>query len=55
MGRHRLFLPLSDIRKDSETFYARQHESLDFFQTDTNLKHMYNDHINTDMSYEDFC
>ena len=26
-----------------------------FRQDDTNLKHVYNDHVNTDMSYEDFC
>ncbi|KAG5313778.1 SETMR methyltransferase, partial [Acromyrmex insinuator] len=26
-----------------------------FKQDDTNLKHVYNDHVNTDMSYEDFC
>ena len=25
-----------------------------FKQDDTNLKHVYNDHVNTDMSYEDF-
>jgi len=26
-----------------------------FKQDDINLKHVYNDHVNTDMSYEDFC
>jgi len=26
-----------------------------FKQDDTNLKYVYNDHANTDMSYEDFC
>jgi len=26
-----------------------------FKQEDINLKHVYNDHVNTDMSYEDFC
>jgi len=26
-----------------------------FKQDGTNLKHVYNDHVNTDMSYEDFC
>jgi len=26
-----------------------------FKQHGINLKHMYNDHVNTDMSYEDFC
>ncbi|KYM97339.1 hypothetical protein ALC62_11983 [Cyphomyrmex costatus] len=26
-----------------------------FKQGDTNLKHVYNDYVNTDMSYEDFC
>ncbi|KYN05255.1 hypothetical protein ALC62_03842 [Cyphomyrmex costatus] len=26
-----------------------------FKQDDTNLKHIYNDHVNTDMSYEKFC
>ncbi|KAG5327791.1 MOS1T transposase, partial [Pseudoatta argentina] len=26
-----------------------------FEQNGTNLKHIYNDHVNTDMSYEDFC
>lgn len=26
-----------------------------FKQDNTNLKHVYNDHVNTDMSYEDFC
>jgi len=26
-----------------------------FKQDGINLKHVYNDHVNTDMSYEDFC
>ena len=26
-----------------------------FKQDGTNLKHVYNDHVNTDMTYEDFC
>ena len=26
-----------------------------FKQDGTNLKRVYNDHVNTDMSYEDFC
>ena len=26
-----------------------------FKQDGTNLKHVYNDHVNTDMSYDDFC
>ena len=26
-----------------------------FKQDGTNLKHVFNDHVNTDMSYEDFC
>lgn len=26
-----------------------------FKQDGTNLKHLYNDHVNTDMSYQDFC
>lgn len=26
-----------------------------FKQDNTNLKHVYNDHVNTDMTYEDFC
>lgn len=26
-----------------------------FKQVGTNLKHVYNDHVNTDMSYENFC
>jgi len=26
-----------------------------FKQDDINLKHVYNDHVNIDMSYEDFC
>lgn len=26
-----------------------------FKQDTTNLKHVYNDHVNTDMSYDDFC
>jgi len=44
MGRRQLFLSLSDIRKDSETFYTRQF--LDFFQTGTNLKHVQRSHKN---------
>jgi len=26
-----------------------------FKQDYTNLKHVYNDHVNTDMSYDEFC
>jgi len=26
-----------------------------FKQDSTNLKHVYNDHVNTDMTFEDFC
>ncbi|EZA52010.1 hypothetical protein X777_09300 [Ooceraea biroi] len=26
-----------------------------FKQDGTNLKHVYNDHVNTDMTYDDFC
>ena len=26
-----------------------------FKQDGTNLKHVYNDHVNTDMSYDEFC
>jgi len=26
-----------------------------FKQDDTNLKHVYNNHVNTDMSYDEFC
>ena len=42
---------MSDICKDIEASYNANLLK----QNGINLKHVYNDHINTDMSYENFC
>jgi len=49
----RLLLFLSDARENTQTSDANL--LILFKQDATNLKHMYNDHVNTDMSYDDFC
>jgi len=50
----RLFLSLSDVYRS--TLYATIQILLILFKQDgTNLKRVYNDHVNTDMSYKDFC
>jgi len=52
----RLLLSLSDICKDTEAPYNYNANLLILFKQDgTNLKRVYNDHVNTDMSYENFC
>jgi len=33
----------------------RDNANLLIIQTGRDLKHVYNDHVNTDMSYENFC
>ncbi len=55
----RLLLSLSDVRKDIEAPYTYNSDNANllilFKQNGTNLKRMYNDHVNTDMSCENFC
>jgi len=51
-----LFLFLSDICKILKHLIRDNANLLILFkQDDINLKHVYNDHVNTDMFYEDFC
>ena len=46
---HRLFLSVSDIHKDTKHLIRNNTNLLILF------KQVYNDHVNTDMSYENFC
>jgi len=48
----RLFVSLSDL-ENTQTSDARQCEPA--VQGSTNLKHVYNDRVNTDISYDEFC
>jgi len=49
----RLLLSLSDICKDTKAYLIRDNANLliSFKQDGIDLKHVYNDHVNTDMSY----
>ncbi|KYM96688.1 hypothetical protein ALC62_12652 [Cyphomyrmex costatus] len=59
MGRHAdvdCFYLCQTYAKISKHLIRDNANLLILFKQDvTNLKHVYNDHVNTDMSYEDFC
>jgi len=48
-----LLLSVSDIRKDTDISYAIM--QICWSCTNRMVKHVYNDYVNTDMSYENFC
>ena len=55
--KHRLFLSVSDVRKDTKDLIRDNANLLILFKQEngTNLKNVYTDHVNTDMFYENFC